>query len=75
LTVNKGKMIPGTPCKCCNESGHLTRDCPELYAPLREGFSNKNGTSGVDPDGGEEDELDYIIIKDIDSICTSLIEC
>lgn len=47
--------VPGTPCKCCNELGHRSRDCPQLSAPLRGGFSHENGTSGVDPDGGEED--------------------
>ena len=50
-------MIPSVPCKVCAEGGHRSRDCPQLSAPLRGGFSHENGTSGVDPDGGEDDAV------------------
>jgi hypothetical protein len=50
-------MIPPVPCTVCKEGGHRSRDCPALTAPLRGGFSYENGTSGVDPDGGEEERV------------------
>jgi hypothetical protein len=41
-------------CSVCGEGGHLPSRCPELYEPLRPGFSGAGGGGGGG--GGDEDE-------------------
>ena len=42
-------------CGNCKERGHCSEKCPELWAPLKEGFY-KGGGGGGGGGGGDDDE-------------------
>ena len=42
-------------CSNCNERGHYSEKCPELWVPLKEGFY-KGGGGGGGGGGDDEDE-------------------
>ena len=42
-------------CSNCKERGHYAEKCPELWAPLKEGFY-KGGGGGGGGGGGDDDE-------------------
>ena len=58
-------------CKVCNEKGHQPRQCPALYAPLKDGFySGGGGGHQHDDDCDDKVEMTCVTVGVVTpSIC------
>lgn len=55
-------MQSASPCSICKEGGHRESKCPELRAPLREGFQGGGGGGGGGHDHDEEERCKVVVV-------------
>ena len=56
-------------CSVCNSGGHAATRCPELRAPLKEGFYMGGGVSKGSSDDDESLQIPKIPVKLFEAIC------
>ena len=57
-------MQSAKPCSICSEGGHRESKCPELRAPLREGFQGGGGGGG----GGHDHDDDETAAVKVETV-------